>query len=637
MDTQAPGTQVDSKSKGNPSESVRRHGTTIIAVFSLSAILVHVVMRFLIESEPHLSRIPLLATLIFGGIPLLYGLLKKVFHREFGSDLLGGIAIVTAILLGEYLAGSIIVLMLSGGEALESFALRRASSVLAALARRMPQIAHRKSGPTVEDIQLSDVQIDDILVVHPHEVCPVDGVVIEGHGVMDESYLTGEPYQITKTSGSSVISGAINGDSLLTIRASRKPEDSRYAKIMEVMRESEASRPRLRRLGDKLGALYTPVALGIALLAWTISGEAVRFLAVLVIATPCPLLIAIPITIIGSISLCARRAIIVKSAAALEQATNCRTAIFDKTGTLTHGAPAMTDIVPLNDMSSETILTLVGSLERYSKHPLARAVIDATEVAGIALPVARDVREPPGQGLQGLVAGRKIEITSRNKVLSRKIQGADTLPSVIAGLECVVLVDNQLAAVLRFRDTPREESVPFIKHLGPKHQFERVLIVSGDRGSEVRHLAKLVGIDIVHSEKSPEEKLEIVRSETTEAKTLYVGDGINDAPAMMAATVGMAIGQNSDVTAEAADVVILDSTLGKVDEFLHISRRMRTIALQSAVGGMALSLIGMGFAAAGMLSPVHGAIAQEIIDVLAVLNALRAAFPPRVMQDLNDD
>jgi len=297
----------------------------------------------------------------------------------------------------------------------------------------------------------------------------------------------------------------------------------------------------------------------------------------------------------------------------------------------------MTDIVPLNNMSSEMILTLVGSLERYSKHPLARAVIDATEVAGIALPVARDVREPPGQGLQGLVSGHKVEITSRNKAISRQIHGTDSLPSIVAGLECVVLVDNQLAAILRFRDTPREESVPFIKHLGPKHQFERVLIVSGDRGTEVRHLASLVGIEIVHAEKSPEEKLEIVRSETAAAKTLYVGDGINDAPAMMAATVGMAIGQNSDVTAEAADVVILDSTLGKVDEFLHISRRMRTIALQSAVGGMALSLIGMGFAAAGLLSPVHGAIAQEIIDVLAVLNALRAAFPPRVMHDLNDD
>ena len=608
--------------------------TTIIAVLSIVAILLHLVLRLGFRTAPGAYRIPLLVTLVLGGLPLLYDLLRKLLKREFGSDLLGGISIITSVLLGEYLAGSIIVLMLSGGEALESYALRSASSVLAALAKRMPSIAHRKRDSEIVDVALPEVALGDTLVIYPHDICPVDGVVIEGHGVMDESYLTGEPFQITKTSGSTVISGAINGESALTIRTTQRAADSRYAKIMEVMRESEAKRPQLRRLGDRLGAIYTPVALTVAVLAWTISGEAIRFLAVLVIATPCPLLLAIPIAIIGSISLCARRAIIVKSPVVLEQIAECRTAIFDKTGTLTYGEPKLTEQLIAPGFSQKEVLTLVASLERYSKHPLARAILAAAEEDALQLPEATEVSEQPGQGLRGTVSGHQLQITSRGKLAAQNLAGADQLPPVAGGLECVVVIDQRYAAALRFRDAPRAESRSFVRHLGPKHHFARVMIVSGDRESEVRYLAEQVGITEIYAQKSPEDKLAIVRKETAAAKTLYVGDGINDAPAMMAATVGMAIGQNSDVTAEAAGVVVMDNSLKKVDEFMHISRRMRIIALQSAVGGMALSVIGMGFAATGHLSPVAGAITQEVIDVLAVLNALRAAFPPKVIHDL---
>jgi len=595
---------------------------------------VHLVLRFGFRTTPITYHIPLQAILVLGGLPMIYDLLRKLLKREFGSDLLGGISIVTSVLLGEYLAGSIIVLMLAGGEALENYALRSASSVLAALAKRMPSIAHRKRGSEIIDVELQEVSIGDTLMIYPHDLCPVDGVVIEGHGVMDESYLTGEPFQITKTAGSVVISGAINGESALTIRATQRAADSRYAKIMEVMRESEEKRPQLRRLGDRLGAIYTPVALTVAILAWVISGEAIRFLAVLVIATPCPLLIGIPIAIIGSISLCARRAIIVKSPVVLEQIAECRTAIFDKTGTLTYGEPKLTEQLIAPGFDQKEVLTLVASLERYSKHPLASAILSAAEDAGIQLPEASDVGEQPGQGLRGSIAGHEVQITSRNKLIAQSIAGADQLPPLAGGLECVVVIDQRYAAALRFRDAPRADSLPFVKHLGPKHRIERIMLVSGDRESEVRYLAGQVGITEIFAEQSPEEKLAIVRAETAKAKTLYVGDGINDAPAMMAATVGMAIGKNSDVTAEAAGVVVMDNSLEKVDEFMHISRRMRTIALQSAVGGMALSIIGMGFAAAGYLSPVAGAIIQEVIDVLAVLNALRAAFPPKVIHDL---
>jgi heavy metal translocating P-type ATPase len=613
---------------------LHRRRTSVIALFAAMAILVHLVLRFSLRTTPGIYQIPLLATLVFGGIPLVYELARNLLRREFGSDLLAGISIVTSVLLDEYLAGSIVVLMLSGGEALENYALRNASSVLRALAKRMPAIAHQKRDSVIADVALDDIAVGDTLVVYPHDICPVDGTVVDGNGVMNEAFLTGEPFEITKAPGSAVISGAVNGESALTITATRRAIDSRYAKIIEVMRESEQNQPHLRRLGDQLGAIYAPVAVTIAVLAWAVSGEAVRFLAVLVIATPCPLLIAIPVAIIGSISLAARRSIVVKNSAVLEQITECRTAIFDKTGTLTYGEPKLTEQLIASGFTQKEVLTLAASLELYSRHPLARAILAAAKAEGLHLQQASHVSEPPGQGLRGRVSDRQIQITNRGKLLSQKILGAEYLPPIAGGLECIIVIDGQFAATFRLRDAPRAEGRSFIQHLGPKHQFQRVMILSGDRESEVRYLAEQVGVTEIHAEQSPEQKLAIVRQETAVAKTLYVGDGINDAPAMMAATIGMAVGQNSDVTAEAADVVAMENSLKKVDEFMHISRRMRSIALQSAVGGMVLSLGGMMFAAGGYLAPVAGAISQEIIDVLAVLNALRAALPPKLISDM---
>jgi len=461
---------------------VSRYNTTAIAAFCLAAIVVHLVLRFGVAAAPAVSNLPLLAAIALGGAPLLYDLVRKLFRREFGSDLLGGIAVLTSVWLGEYLAGSIIVLMLAGGDALERYALRSASSVLAALARRVPAVAHRRTAAGIEDVALDQVAVGDTLVIYPHDICPVDGIVVEGHGVMDESYLTGEPFEMSKTCGSTVISGAINGDSAITIRTTHRAADSRFAKIMTVMRDSEQTRPQLRRLGDRLGAVYTPVALGIAGVAWAASGDPTRFLAVLVIATPCPLLIGIPVAIIGSISLCARRAIIVKSPVVLEQIATCRTAIFDKTGTLTYGEPTLTDILLAPEFSRPDVLVLAAGLERYSKHPLARAVLGAA--AGEQLPLldATEVTEPPGEGLCGVVSGRQVQITSRPKLLSREPGAAALLPAVGGGLECVVLIDQRYAATLRFRDAPRPESRSFVQHLGPKHQFRRTMIISGDRG-----------------------------------------------------------------------------------------------------------------------------------------------------------
>lgn len=609
-----------------------------IALLAITAITAHLVMRFLLTLPGNWHGVawatwPLVTALALGGIPLLLGLLRDVFQLRFGSDLLAGLSIVTAILLSEWLAGVLVVLMLSGGQALEAYAVGRASSALAALARRMPSVVHRRRDGELEEIPLEDASVGDLLVVFPHETCPVDGVVVDGRSEMNEAYLTGEPYMLAKTVGSAVLSGAVNGEGALTIRVEKRAVDSRYAKIMQVMRESEQHRPQLRRLGDQLGAFYTPLAVAIAVAAWAISGEAVRFLAVLVVATPCPLLIAIPVAIIGSVSLAARRGIVVKDPAILEKLATCRTAIFDKTGTLTYGEPQVTEILPAPPLTKESLLQTVASLERYSRHPLSRAILQAAEAARIELTDPTEVSERPGEGLRGLVASRLIQVTSRKKLRLHAPAFVEALPPVASGLECVVLIDSQYAGTLRFRDEPRSEGRSFIQHLQPKHAFSRVMIVSGDRTEEVRYLAEKVGIREVFASQSPEQKLALVRAATTQSPTIFMGDGINDAPALTAATVGIAFGQASDVTAEAAGVVIMDNELSRVDELFHIGARMRGVALQSAVGGMAASFIAMLFAAAGLLSPVAGALLQELIDVLAVGNALRASLPPAYLTD----
>lgn len=611
---------------------------SVIALLACVGIALFGVLHFSAYSREHWGPLlgpdwPLAFVLVLGGGPLIWDLAKQAIRREFGSDLLAGISIVTSLALHEYLAGSIVVLMLSGGQTLESYALRSASSVLEALAARMPSVAHVKKGTDLVDVDLVAVPIDGVVVVFPHEVCPVDGSVTEGHGSMDESYLTGEPYMIMKAPGSEVLSGAINGNSAITVRVTKLAVDSRYSKIMEVMRSSAQHKPELRRIADQLGAYYTPLAVCIAIISWAISSDPTRFLAVLVIATPCPLLIAIPVAIIGSISLAAKRGIVIKDPSVLEQIDTCKVAIFDKTGTLTYGRPNLTELIPMSPWKEAEILSLVASLERYSKHPLAKSILERAESQGITLKDATAISENPGEGLVGNVAGNNVVVTSRTKYLLRPAEHDEVLPPVASGMECVVLVNDKLAAILRFRDEPRKGGLDFVKHLGSKHGFQRVILLSGDKESEVRYLADKIGIQEVRFNQSPEEKLEFVRKETLSEKTVFVGDGVNDAPALTASTVGIAFGQGSDITAAAAGAVILDSSLEKVDELIHIGKRMRRIALESAYGGMALSLVGMIIASTGHLPPVVGAMSQEVIDVLAVLNALRVAIRPKYLTD----
>jgi heavy metal translocating P-type ATPase len=620
------------QTKKNPSHLIGMEGS--IAILAIVGIMVHLVLRYLIPPFQTYSLYPLYITLAIGGSILVFDLFRKLINFQFGSDLIAGISIVTAVVLEQYLAGALVVLMLSGGKTIENYAVRTASRMLEMLSKRAPTTAHRQEDHGIEDIGVEKISVGDTILIFPHEICPVDGQVIAGNGTVDEAYLTGEPFLISKAPGSEVLSGSINGDASLTIKATKLAQDSRYAKIMAVMSNSQQKRPEMRRMADSLGTWYTPIAVIIATAAWMVSGDAVRFLAVLVIATPCPLLIAIPVAIIGSISLCARRGILIKDPIVLEQISQCETMIFDKTGTLTYGQPNLSEQTVYHDNTPIDVLKLVASVERYSTHPLARAILEKAAEEHIALVDAKQINEPKGAGLQGSVGGHEVIITSRKQLdkfgLANEVA---SLPQGM-GLECVVLIDRQLAAHYRFRDSPRHDSESFIQHLGPKHGIKKTMIISGDREEEVKYLADNVGIKEVYASQSPEEKVAIVQKETKKAKTAYLGDGINDAPALVAATVGIAFGRNSDITAEAAGAVVMDSSLEKVDEFLHISKRMRKIALQSALGGMILSIFGMILAALGYLPPVAGAISQEVIDVLAVMNSLRTIWKPTIISDI---
>lgn len=600
-------------------------------LFIISIALIAILLSVAFQATTTLSsNMPLLVAILLGGIPSLLQIIVKLAKGDLGADSLAAITIITAVILHQYLAAVIIILMLASGQALEAYAMRKASSVLLALAERMPAIAHRKTSDNIVDIPLNDVHIGDTIVVYPHETSPADGIVIEGKGSMDESYLTGEPYQISKITGAPVLSGAINGESVLVVQVQKIPADSRYASIVAVLEEAQQKRPGMRRLGDQIGAVFTPVALIIALAAWYFAGDSMRFLSVLVIATPCPLLIAIPITIISAISMAARQAIIIKDPTVLERLPTCRTAIFDKTGTLTYGKPALTEIIAVSDIKPDFILQNAASLERYSKHPLASAILQAAEQKHLPFLNATSVAEPPGKGLIGIIDENKIQITHRKKLIEEFPEIKNQLPLTSVGLECVILINDKYVATLQFQDIPRKESKSFVKHLKPSHQFDKIMIVSGDRESEVKYLGKFLNLSEVHASQTPEQKLVIVRSEMNKSPTLFMGDGINDAPALTAATVGVAFGQYSNVTAEAAGAVIMENSLSKVDELIHLSLATRNISLQSAIGGMTLTLIGMGFAAAGFITPVAGAILQEIIDILAIMNALRLIWGSKI-------
>ena len=602
----------------------------LLSIASVTSLVIHYFAKFSLKIDENYS---LFFVLIVGGIPLLIQIFLKIIKGNLGADLIAFMALILAIYLHENVAGVLIILMLASSQALEEFASHRASFVLEALAQRMPTIAHLKSENNFFDTEISKIKINDLIAIFPHEICPIDGEVVEGRGSMDESYLTGEPYRISKTIGSKVLSGAINGESLFVIKTEKLPADSRYGKIMEVMKQAKEQRPEIRKIADKVGAIFAPVTIIIASTSYYFTHDLTNFLAVLTIATPCPLLIAVPIAIISAISISARQGIIIKDARILEKLSICTTAIFDKTGTLTFGEPNISEIITLDEFSADEILQKTASLERYSRHPLAGSILKEAQKRNLILLDAQDISEKPGYGMIGNIGEQEIIITSRKKI--HEFQPSKIpLPELSDGMECVIIINKKVAGILHFRDLERPESKSFINHLAPNHNFKKIILLSGDRASEVNYLAEKLGINNYFSSQSPEQKLEIVKKETQNAPTLFMGDGINDAPALMLASVGIAFGQGNNITSESSGAVILESNLLKVDELIHISIFTRKIILQSAIGGMVFSVVGMILASFGLISPSEGAIAQQIIDAVAIVNALRLTITKNVVSDI---
>jgi len=606
----------------------------LVSIISILALINYFVGFLFFDNS---SEFILYFIIIIGGLPLLSQIFFKLLKLNIGADLIAFIALILAIYLQENVTAVLIILMISSGQALEEYASHKACFVLESLEKRIPKLAHLQIENNYHDIAISDIKINDKIAIFPHEICPVDGEIIQGNGHMDESYLTGEPYKISKTIGSKVLSGAINGESLFIIRAEKIANDSRFEQIIKVMKKANEDKPNSRKIADKIGAIFAPITLIIAGLSFYFTSNLTNFLAVLTIATPCPLLIAVPIAIISAISISARQGIVIKDARILEKLSVCTTAIFDKTGTLTYGEPSLSEIICLDKKYNSTdIVQKTASLERYSRHPLAIAILNYAKNQNLILQDAKNMSEKPGFGIIGEINDDEVIITSRKRI--HEFMAPDyEFPTDDYGMECVVVVNKKIIGLLRFFDLERKESHSFVNHLIPNHNFKKIILLSGDKSSEVEIIANRLGIQNYFSSKSPEEKLEIVRKETAKAKTLFMGDGINDAPALMLASVGIAFGNNNDISTESAGAVILKSDLFKVDELLHISSLTRKIILQSAVGGMIFSVIGMMFASAGYISPAYGAVLQQIIDFVAIINALRLTIAKNIHSDLIEE
>ena len=608
----------------------------------------------------------LLAVLLIGALPLLWDTLHQFWRKEFGVDVIAILAIGGSLVLGEYLAGALIVLMLSGGEALEAYALRRARASLSALAERAPRTAHRWCGEELVSIPAEEVAVGMDVVVKPGELVPVDGVVLDGASNLSEADLTGEPMPVRKSVGMLVLSGSVNLDSVIEIRASKRSTESQYAQIVRLVEEAQARKAPIHRLADRYSIVLTVVAVAVAGLAWVLSKDPVYALAVLVVATPCPLILATPIAIMSGIDLAARNGIIAKSGASIEQLGEVDVAVFDKTGTLTLGMPKVTTMVLAEREKPKgfpetraleatdricgygtggTLLCLAASVEQLSTHILARAVLEAAQQCNCPLRCADDFEEVFGKGVRGRVPvmpedqhvewlseKRLVEVAVGNRTFLRQL-GIRTPDALLAERErrretgqicSFIAVDQQVKGLLVLEDVPRPELAHLSTSLRAAGIKETVLL-TGDSEAVAQQVGKLAQVDRVIARCLPEQKVQTVKElEQQGHRVLMVGDGINDAPALATATVGMALGtQGLTAAASAADTVLLSGEILRVPRAVRLGRRVMRVALQGIWIGIGLSGIAMLFAAFGFIEPAAGALLQEGIDVLVILNALR--------------
>jgi heavy metal translocating P-type ATPase len=567
-------------------------------------------------------------TVVVGLVPLAVSVARAVGRREPGVDVIALLAMAGALALGELLAGAVIAVMLASGRLLEAYAAGRARRELRALLERAPRTVHRYQDGGLASPPLEQVRPGDRLLVKPGEVVPVDGLVQGPTAVLDESALTGEAVPVERADGDRVRSGVVNAGSPFDLRATTTAATSTYAAILRLVEEAQASRAPLVRLADRYALAFVPLTLAVAGAAWLGSGEATRALAVLVVATPCPLILAVPVAIVAGISRAARRGIVVKSGTALERLAAGRVLLFDKTGTLTAGAPVVAEVQAV-DSDGDELLGLAASLDQVSQHVLAGAIVRAAAGRRLPLVFPVEVEEEPGRGVRGRVGGRRVAVGK-----AAWVAAGQPLPpwarrlrrrGALEGFSTVfVAVDDVLAGALAISDPVRPDAARTLRQLR-RAGLQRVVLVTGDHPDTAELVGAAVGVDEVLAERSPAEKLEAVQLQRAAGPTIMVGDGINDAPALAAADVGVAMGaRGATASSEAADVVLVVDHLDRLAEGIEVARRSRRIALESVLAGMGLSLAAMVVAAAGLLVPVAGAVVQEAIDVAVIANALRA-------------
>ena len=567
-------------------------------------------------------------TTVVGIIPLGWSTIVDLLHRRTGVDLIALLAMIGALAVGQVLAGAVIALMLSSGQALEAYANRRAHKELSALVERAPQRVTRYEDGRLVERPIGEVLPADRLFVKTGEVVPVDGLLLTG-GVFDESALTGEARPVERSAGELVRSGAVVAGAGVDLQATATAELSTYAGIVRLVAEAENDKAPFVRLADRYAVIFIPVTLAIAAGAWLVTGDAVRALAVLVVATPCPLILAAPIAIVAGISRAARRGIIVKSGGALELLGQGEVLLFDKTGTLTAGTPEVSDIEVFGSTDPDEALRLAASLDQVSPHVLASAIVSAARRRNLTLSFPDGVSEQHGFGITGKVDGRLVSLGKASFVAPNGVppQARDVRRRTsIDGSSCVfVAIDGETAAAIVIDDPIRPDTPRVIRSLR-RAGIKRIVMVTGDHPDVAESVGVALGVDRVLSERDPSDKVEAVKAEREAGGvTIMVGDGINDAPALAAADVGVAMGaRGATASSEAADVVLVVDRLDRVADAMSIARRSRSIALQSVWAGMGLSFAAMFFGAFGLLLPVAGAIVQEAIDVAVILNALRA-------------
>lgn len=564
-----------------------------------------------------------------GVIPVLVALvveiIRSLWRGEVGLDIVAALSMSAALLFGETLAAAVVALMYSGGTFLENFAQGRARREMNDLLSRVPRTATRHRNGALDEVPLDDIALGDLLLIRQGDVAPVDGTVESDDAMLDQSALTGESMPARLTQGDDVMSGSTNAGDAFDLRVTRRAADSTYAGIVRLVEAAQASKAPMARLADRWSLLFLVVTVALATAAWWFTGDPIRAVAVLVVATPCPLILAVPVALVAGLSRAAHLGVLIKGAKPLEALSRINTLILDKTGTLTDGRPQLVSIVTYGDMSEDDIVYYAAALDQASKHPIAQAIVAAAQVRGAALPVPQNVIETPGDGVAGTIEGHKVVVGGTAFVAVQVGMDEAKITSNEAGSVVVSLgVDGKLVGHIVMADALRAGTAALLAGL---HQvgISRILLATGDRRAVAEAIADGLGLDEVFADLTPDQKVLLVLEERKTGLVMMVGDGVNDAPALAASDVGVAMGaRGAAASAEAADVVLLVDDLNRLLPGIEIAQRSRKIALESVAAGIGLSILGMIAAALGYLTPVQGALLQELIDVAVILNALRA-------------